>query len=52
MITLKNIYMKKIVYESPWAESLPLVTQQSVCLTSIEQLILATENEGFDPDSD
>lgn len=43
--------MKKIVYESPWAESLPLVSEQSVCLTSFELLELATE-EGFDDDSD
>ena len=54
MITLKNIYMKKIVYESPWAESLPLETAQSICDLSMETLVIITDPEitGFDDDSD
>lgn len=46
--------MKKIVYESPWAESLPLETSQSICDVSMETLVIITDPSitGFDDDSD
>ena len=50
MVTLKNNFMKKILYESPWADSLPLETSQSICDLSMEKLIIVTA--GFDDDSD
>ena len=46
--------MKKILYESPWADSLPLEMSQSICDLSMEKLIIVTDPKitGFDDDSD